>query len=245
MPVAPTFQKYEMLSTEPYEVSGRLYVRVRHPKTRNERQVRWYSDKEYTKLYPEIPVVNEVESIYTRPQKDVLGFEKGYITIFKGDEEVHTEWFQESIARYARWWGWYIVSSAEVPSNIPAGLTPIRLDWEKVGNAEGKLNPEPQIKRAVDELLYEEDNSSFIGEIGDRITLTATVVSAIPLTTNFGRSTMYLLDDTDGNHYVWTTAVKNCFLHEGETYKIRATVKEHRIYKNQKQTVLIRCSEVK
>ena len=71
------------------------------------------------------------------------------------------------------------------------------------------------------------------------------MVSAIPLTTNFGRSTMYLLDDTDGNHYVWTTAVKNCFLHEGETYKMRATVKEHRIYKNQKQTVLIRCSEVK
>ena len=139
--------EYEMLSTEPYEVSGRLYVRVRHPKTRNERQVRWYSDKEYAKLYPEIPVVNEVESIYTRPQKDVLGFEKGYITIFKGDTYAVVDWFRERPeCRFHTYWGWYVISTEEVPT-LPAGIEAVQLRWEDVSyEGEDALKSESAVK---------------------------------------------------------------------------------------------------
>ena len=246
MPVAPTFQKYEMLSTEPYEVSGRLYVRVRHPKTRNERQVRWYSDKEYAKLYSEILVVNEVESIYTRPQKEVLGFQKEYITIFKGDQEIHAEYLRDSNARYTRWWGWYIVSTEDIPADLPTDLIPIQLMWEDVGEANGRLKPEAQIKRVIDSLFYDaDDNSQFMGKIGERLDLVVVLRNSIVLENNFGCSTMYCFDDLEGNHYLWTTSSKGLFSTQKEQYHIRGTVKSHQTYKNKKQTVLLRCTEVK
>ena len=245
MPVAPSFQKYEMISTEPYEVSGRLYVRVRHPNTRNERQVRWYNDKEYSKLYPEIPVANEVEHTYIRPQKDVLGCDKGYITIFRGDDEVHAEWYRMSNARYARWWGWYIVSTEEIPADLPSTLTPVQLMWDAVGDTNGRLKPESAIKIAVDNLLYEDDGSQFIGSIGERIEKKFKITQIITLENGFGHSSMYLFDDEEGNHYTWTTSVKIPFPEEKDWHIIRGTIKDHRMYKNQKQTVLIRCKEVR
>ena len=84
MPVAKSFQSFEML-TEPYTVSGKQYIKVRNPKTGTERQVRWYSDSEFAKLYPEAKVAVQVHDAFYKPQKEVLGFTKGYITIFKGD----------------------------------------------------------------------------------------------------------------------------------------------------------------
>ena len=38
----------------------------------------------------------------TRPYKDVLGFENGYVTLFQGDTFPFIDWFRASIARYLR-----------------------------------------------------------------------------------------------------------------------------------------------
>ena len=78
--VAPSFQGFEFL-TEPYSANGKMYIRVRNPKTGTERQVRWYDNAEFRKLYPSVKV--EIKDKYYRSRKEVLGFDKGYITIFK------------------------------------------------------------------------------------------------------------------------------------------------------------------
>lgn len=239
MPVAKSFQSFEML-TEPYIVSGKQYVKVRNPKTGTERQVRWYSASEFEKLYPEMV---QAQDTFHNIQKEALGFTKGYITIFKGDTHAHIDWFRASIARYARWWGWYIISTEKIPNDLPDGLEPIQLPWDIVGNDDGKLKPESVIQKAVDALIYDEGTSEFVGEIGERIELTLTVTRAIEIENNYGHHMMHIMKDDCGNVYVWTTAAKSW--PEGAVKNVRGTIKDHRTYKNTKQTVLTRCMEVK
>ena len=240
MAVAKSFVDFEFL-TEPYEVSGKMYIKVRNPKTGTERQVRWY---------PEGGVPGATKSVkdhsndpYWKPQKEVLGFTKGYITIFKGDTYSELDWFRASIARYTRWWGWYIISTEEIPEDLPAGIEPIQLPWDLVGQEDGSLKPEHLVKEAVESLIYEGSDSEYQGTIGERLDLYLTVEKAIELDGAYGRSTMHIMRDDCGNLYVWTTASKSWAA--GTEHHIRGTVKDHRTYKNEKQTVLTRCTEIK
>lgn len=241
--VAPSFKDFEMLS-DPYVANGKMYIRLRNPKTGTERVVRWYTNTEYAKLYPTVKEETVVTVTPDSSQKLALGFEKGYITIFKGDTYAQLDWFHESIARYAKWWGWYIISTEEVPADLPASLTPVVLKWESVGLDSGSLKPEAQIKEAVDAILYSDTNSSseYIGSIGERREFTLTVDKNILLESQYGKQFMHIFSDVEGNVYVWTTAAK-CWP-EGDTKRVRATIKDHRLYKGVKQTVLTRATEL-
>lgn len=143
--VAKTYQDWERASA-PYTKDKRTYIDVRHPNTAKVKSVRVYTPQEYKRMYS---VKTNAE---TKPQKDVLGFEKGYITIFKNPRD--EEWFSKNTdCRYARYWGWYIISTKEVPYDLPKGVTPVRLDWEVVGNPDGKLKSEEEVRKNVVALL--------------------------------------------------------------------------------------------
>lgn len=235
--VAKTFQSYEILG-EPYETNKRLYVRVRNPKNGNERVVRWYSEAEYRKLYPKEETVVASATDY----KKILGFEKGYITIFKGITDLNEEWFHRlPQARYHVAWGWYIISTEDVPVMLPDGVEAKELLWETIGNADNSLKNREEIRHAVENIIYDKDGSDFVGEIGERLDLTLTVQTAIPIETNFGRSVMYIFKDANNNELIWTTAAK-VNLSCGSTYNMRGTIKDRRIYKGKRQSILNRCS---
>ena len=240
MPVAKSYQSLEIVG-DVFVSSGRQYVNVK-TKSGALKTVRWYSDAEYRKMYPEVVAVDRSADPYYKPQKEVLGFTKGYITIFKGDTYAEIDWFRASIARYARWWGWYIISTEEVPADLPAGIEAIRLPWESVGQNSGELKPESLVKEAVEALIYDGSDSEYQGALGERLDLYLTVERTIELDGNYGRSTMHLMRDDCGNLYVWTTASKSWAV--GSEHHIRGTVKDHRTYRNEKQTVLTRCTEV-
>ena len=241
MPVAKSYQSLEIVG-DVFISSGRQYVNVKL-KSGKLKTARWYSDAEYRKMYPEAPAVDRSADPYYKSQKEVLGFIKGYITIFKGDTYAEIDWFRASIARYARWWGWYIISTEEVPVDLPEGIEPIQLPWELVGQEDGKLKPEHLVKEAVEALIYEAGTSEFVGEIGERIELTLTVIRAIKIENDYGHSIIHIMEDDCGNVYVWITAAKNW--PEGSVKTVRSTVKDHQIYKNTKHTVLTRCMEIK
>ena len=240
MPVAKSYQELEIVG-DVFVSSGRQYVNVKL-KSGKLKTVRWYSDAEYRKMYPEAVAVDRSVDPYYKPQKEVLGFTKGYITIFKGDTYSEIDWFRASIARYTRWWGWYIISTEEVPADLPAGIEAIRLPWESVGQDSGELKPENLVKEAVEALIYDGSDSEYQGALGERLDLYLTVERTIELDGNYGRSTMHLMRDDCGNLYVWTTASKSWAV--GSEHHIRGTVKDHRTYRNEKQTVLTRCTEV-
>lgn len=220
--VAPSFQKYPTFG-EPYEKNGRQYIVIVYPDGHH-REVRWY----------------EEEPKRIRSVKEVLGFSKGYITIFKGDTYSLLDWFREEPkCRYHNFWGWYCVSEEELPE-IPAGLETVRLEWDKVAFAdEDQLRPESQIKEYIDSLIYGPSPSKWQGEVGDRIDRTLTVTKITELDGGYyGPSTFFLF--TDGvNEYCWTTAAKKLEL--GKTYEVRGTIKSLQKYKGKEQTVLTRC----
>lgn len=240
MLVAKSYQELEIVG-DVFVSSGRQYVNVRL-KSGKLKTVRVYSEAEYRKMYPEVIAVDRSADLYRKPQKEVLGFAKGYITIFKGDTYAEVDWFRASIARYARWWGWYIISTEEIPNDLPDGLEPIQLPWDIVGNDDGKLKPESIVQKAVEAIIYDAGTSEFVGEIGERVELTLTVTRAIEIENNYGHSMMHIMEDDCGNVYVWTTAAKSW--PEGTVKNVRGTIKDHRTYKNTKQTVLKNCREI-
>jgi hypothetical protein len=240
--VAPSFQQFEQLG-EPYLVSGKMYVMVRNPKTGTERQVRWYNDKEYQKAYPDKKDA-VASSTVASSQKTALGFDEGYITIFKGDTYPCLEWFQErKECRYAHLWGWYVVSTEQVPTDLPAGISAVRLPWESVGQTNGTLKPETAIKQAIDALLYEAGSSEWMGKVGERLDLVLTVTLNRSVENNYGVGHIHHFEDADGNLYGWFTNARDWPV--GETKTIRGTVKELSLDHNRKITWLTRCQEVK
>ena len=242
MAVAKSYQELEIVG-DVFISSGRQYVNVKL-KSGKLKTVRWYSDKEYAKMYPgETAKTCSADSSTYKSHRECLGFDKGYVTIFKGDTYAEIDWFRASIARYTRWWGWYIISTEEVPADLPEGITPIQLPWELVGQEDGNLKPEHLVKEAVESIIYDESESEYVGSIGERLELFLTVEKVIELDNNFGRSSMHIFKDDCGNSYVWTTASKTWPV--GSEHHIKGTVKDHRKYRNQCQTILTRCLEVK
>lgn len=242
MPVAKSFAEFEILC-EPYNANGKMYIQVRNPKTNTIRTVRWYTEQEYNKLYPEAPIIANNKVVKT--QKEVLGFAKGYITIFKGEiDEPILEWFQEKTeCRYTRWWGWYIMSTENLPSDLPSGITPVQLPWELVGKEDGSLKLESEVAENVDSLLYNDSPSEYIGSIGERLELSITITALYKMDNGFNgaASNLHIMEDKDGNVFTWTTSAKSWSV--GTEKVIRGTVKEHKLYKGVKQTVLTRCME--
>ena len=190
-------------------------------------------------MYPNEPEVEEFKRI--KPQKEVLGFTNGYITIFKGNTYEEKDYFKLSSARYSRLWGWYFISTEELPENIPEDVEPIKLPWEMVGNSDESLKNESEVIAAVESLIYDPGTSEFQGEVGERLELILTVEKAIELEGYYGVSTCYTMRDYDGNCFVWITSSTKARLEIEKEYHIRGTVKEHKTYKRQKQTILSRC----
>lgn len=240
--VAPSFQSYSIVS-EIYYSNKKAYVKIMNPKTGNTRSCRWYTDEEYQKLYGK-PKDSVTVDKYYKTQKEVLGFAKGYITIFgpEGmDEEL--EYFRYNPFRYCRFWGWYWPSDTELPSDIPEGIKVIRLDWDAVGGPNGSLRDEMTVTSVIDRLFYPDCASQYQGTVGERIERVLTVTFNYHLDTKFGYSSLHCFTDENGNNYTWTTSSKDW--PQGSVHKVRGTVKEHRIYKGQSQTVLTRVTEIK
>ena len=216
---------------------------VRKP-TGATKQVRAYTEMEYRKMYPTDipPVVAQTASV-----KNVLGFQEGYIWIFKGDLDNAEYWFERTdVCRYHVSFGWYIVSIDNIPFDIPSCIESVKLPWEKVGNADGTLLPKATIQAAVDALRFGDSASEYQGNIGDRLDLSVTLTRVIDLGENqFGStSRIYCFIDENQNEYSWTTGVSKNWL-VNDQLKLRGTVKQHDIVKGVKFTMLTRVAEVK
>ena len=243
--VAKTYQSNHTILTEPFEEKGREYVMVKNTRTGTERKVRWYTQEEYDKMYAAASPTSRKESRPYKSQREALGFQKGYVTIFKGDTYTYLEWFRHSIARYCGWWGWYVVSTDELPNDIPEELTAITLPWHLVGDEDGYIfDDKALIKANIESLIYtDESPSEFQGEIGERLDLDLVVVSTHDQDGYYGRERLHYMTDAEGNQYLWKTASKAWEV--GDCYHLRGTVKNHAKIRNVKTTVLTRCTLVK
>jgi hypothetical protein len=238
--VAKSFQALTLVG-EPFQESGRMYIYVKNEKTGSTRKVRWYTETEYYKMYPDDPRGEIIKM--TKTQKEIFGFDNGYVTIFSNSMDEENEFHRLSNARYCLRFGWYVVSTEPVSPDLPNGVTAIQLPWELVGNADGSLKPTIEVRQAVDRLLYADNTSEYVGDVGERLELTLTVVNTIFLECDYGKDTVHTFEDQNGNQFIWSTSAKSWEI--GTEKRLRGTVKQHQTYKNIKQTVLTRCMEVK
>ena len=245
--VAKSYQGLKELSA-PYKHNGKMYITI-ETKSGNCKDVRWYTEAEYAKLYPN-DKFEKAASEYYKTQKYILGFDKGYITIFSGVKPEHEEWFERSICRFARYWGWYVISTEEVPADLPNGVKPVRLDWAPMDNGKEWLKDEAAVKMHVQNTLIDSvreaktATSKQQGTIGERLELNLHIIAKSEVEDKRYHTTTYTytMEDSNGNRYEWKTAAKNWDF--DTKHHIRGTVKEYKGTADYIITVLTRCMEV-
>ena len=245
--VAKSYQTWPV-EGEAFENNGKMYLKVRNPKGEI-KQVRAYSETEYKRLYKETCASPASQSgVAVKPQgpvvKHILGFDEGYIWIFKGDLEHADYWFERTReCRFHRLIGWYIISTESIPFDIPSCIQSVQLPWELVGNEDGTLKCKEDIEKALCFIRADKlSKSTFQGQIGQRLEVSIYVDKVIDLEANQYGSINHLhtFVDEKENIYIWNTASRR--LNEGDNLRIRGTVKEHKNYQGVQQTIFTRCS---
>ena len=118
----------------------------------------------------------------------------------------------------------------------------MRLPWELVGNDDGTLKDNAIINKVVENLIYDEGNSRYQGEVGDKIERDVKVIKNIEAENYYGINHIMTFIDANENLYCWSTAAKNWEV--GKELTIKGTIKSLGTYQKQKITYLTRCSEV-
>lgn len=215
-------------------------------------EVRWYTDAQRASMdkaaekRAAAKVVKDEERRIKFAARNAFGFgNAGYITLIQGDNEVIKEWRTE-LPEHTVWYndlfGWFIPSGRE-PETIPAELNAYRLDWDNVRDFNDEENltirDKEEIRKYIHTLLYGESKSKYQGMPGDWLEKEITIKKNIAVSNQYGDSHLHVMEDADGNVYVWTTASKS--IEENKTMLMRMKVKEHKEYQGVKQTVVYYC----
>lgn len=248
MPVAKSYSNLKQLGV-PYKDKGKAYVRVILDNG-IEKVIRWYSDAEYARMYPE-EKKDRTKDPYYKPQKYTLGFDKGYITIFKGVTKDNEWWFQQKDeCRCTRWWGWYVPSTVAVPVDYPEGVQEVKLMWDPMGKEDEWLKEESVVYEHVRKTLAaaspkKSNVTSPQEKIGDRLEIVVKVIGKQTEKNEryHSKTHLYELQDQKGNLYKWKTSAKDWVI--GTHHHIRGTVKEFDELSGEPCIVLTRCIEQK
>jgi hypothetical protein len=249
--VAKSYQGWEQ-NGAPYEANGKMYMKLNNPKG-GIKEVRAYSESEYRRLYKEAPPCGfaaqpnvQIKAPTGPVVKDILGFQEGYIWIFKGNLENADYWFSRTPeCRFSVLWGWYVVSTESIPFDIPSCIQSIQLPWEKVGNSDGTLLPKGIVEAAVNEIRYGGHPSQYQGTVGERLTLKLYLSRLEVKTANkYGPQYIYEFEDQNANKFEWTTGVKKDWS-VGDEINCKAGVKAHETTHGVRITLLTRLMEEK
>lgn len=235
MPVARTYSKFE-LSGEPFKENGRMYVNVVAPK--GIKKVRWYSDAEYKRMYPDEITENDIMDFNAY---HAFGFDRGgFITIYKGDIETfakeHREYFWYNLI-----FDYYTPSSIEIPK-LPTSITPIQLKWEEVCGHDTKMRPHDEVRKIVESYIYTKIESKYQGEVNEWLQKTVAIREKTSKESRFGTKHTYTLVDAEGNSYIWETGTKDYA--RNTTVSLKMKVKEHKEVNGEQCTVVWYCKEI-
>ncbi len=145
MPVSPMYQSYFRITKEPFIKKGKRYITVQHKNTKNNRDVRWYSESEYAKLY------GKENSNSIPDMKKKYGFERGPILIVRYNQMRDEEYLRRSGARYILGIGWYFPSDSVLPNDVPPHFKYLLLGWEEFKQDKTHMKPIIEIAKILDE----------------------------------------------------------------------------------------------
>ena len=238
MAAAKTYEKMALIG-EPFEQNGKMYVQVAAPK--GAKTVRWYTDAEYRRMYPNAKVVDTTMDFDAR---HAFGFgPDGYITLYKGkDLEEWADNEHESL-RYNLTFGYYTPSHLELPRLID-GIEPIRLNWDEVAAEGNKMKSHEEVRKYVNILLVpaSDSKSRFQGAENEWLQKEVTVRAKKSADSRYGTKHTYTLADAEDNLYIWETGAKDYSI--DTTISLKMKVKAHKEIDGSKVTVVWYCKEV-
>lgn len=237
--VAKSYQNLPRVGEE-FLSAGKYYVNIQM-KNGKVKPVRAYSEKEYAKLYGEVPLEKD-------EQKRALGFAKDFIWIFGPEVGMNEEdeYFLDSKARFHKSWGWYFVSDEELPQDLPFRYNPIKLPWEVVGLPNGALKKEAEANVSVESFFTPDSAiSNYPHSIGEKIEIEVKLDRTAPVETGFGIATLFrMIGVADNLPYIWITSAKRDW-QAGRQFKIKGTIKDLKNRDGEFQIILLRVNEVK
>jgi len=238
MSVAKTYSNFP-IEGEPFKENGRMYVNVRAPK--GIKKVRWYTDAEYKRMYPDEVVKTDIMDFDAR---HAFGFgPEGFITIYKGHNL--KEWAEDNLQnlRYNNTFLYYTPGRLELP-RISEGIEPIKLIWDEVKYEGNKMKSHEEVSKYVANLLSTDvcGTSEYQGSIDEWLQKEVTVREKSTKESRFGTKHTYYLDDAMNNTYVWETGAKDypCNM----VLRLKMKVKEHKEINGTKVTIVWYCKEV-
>lgn len=214
------------------------------------RKWRIYTE-EYRKMLDERNAKRQEKKLQERkaqaPYRNAVFFDKmglavdGSAYVVMGDTYERRNELKEAGARFMPRIGWYFANNVDGFDTRLFGIESFgKVDacdrWEIMFNG---VLAEP-IKKAQEEYIKENSNSEYVGEVGDKISIVATVDHCACFDTQFGRMRIYTFIDSDNNVFVWKTSTAT-FLGDGQKVQLSGKIKEHNEYRVIKQNVMTRC----
>lgn len=206
--------------------------------------------KEYTPEYAakleERRIAREKKKAPERNSKILKdnGFnEDGFMWIVLGDTYSIKEDLKAAGAKFDRVFLWHFDHEPEEFSCVRISIEDVA---EKTEVDTWLINENWVVADYIKNLLREnapKTASEYVGNVGDKFEGLVTLVKVHTYETHFTYygelNFIYKFKDQNGNTLIWKTS--NRSLEEGETYRIKGTIKEHSEYDGDKQTVLTRC----
>jgi hypothetical protein len=236
MPVAKTYASME-IQGEPFTENKRTYVNVITPK--GLKKVRWYSNAEYKRMYPDVVVENDVMDFDART---AFGFgAEGYIFIYHGQNV--EEWAENDRTNIWRnnTFDYYTPGRYELPS-LNSSIEARKLKWEDVAAEGNKMKPHEEVRKIIAAMWPENSNSEYQGQVNDWLQKEVTIREKKSKDSRYGEKHTYILEDTEDNTYVWETGAKDYPI--AQTISLKMKVKEHKEIDGKKMTVVWYCKEV-
>ena len=235
MAVAKTYEKMALVG-EPFQENGKMYVNVQAPK--GQKKVRWYSDAEYRRMYPNA-VKNDIMDFNAR---HAFGFgPEGFITIYQGHNLEDWADAEHDHLRFNCTFGYYTPGRLELPT-LTKDIIPIKLTWKEVAAEGNKMKPHEEVhKYVMSHLNPNNDVSQYQGNKDEWLQKDVAVRAKKSADSRYGTKHTYTLADAEGNIYIWETGAKDYPL--DATVSLKMKVKEHKEISNEKVTVVWYCKE--
>lgn len=118
--IAPAFQSYLILSKSPFMKETKLYITVLNQKTKTKRDVRYYNDSEYAKMYG------------TKISSPTPDFSKGPILVVRNYKLEDEEYLRKAQTQYFIGAGYYFTSGQILPADAPPHFRYLLLSWKEI-----------------------------------------------------------------------------------------------------------------
>ena len=178
----------------------------------------------------------EQENIPPITEKDISDAVNAIVTTVKTTEGTATNQ-RRAFQRNSYLQSLYLVAQRGTFSPKEIGLAASIMSYaQRVWESEKKREDEIVARRAAGLRP-----SEYLGDIGDRIEVDATLLHVRSLPNSFGISTLCKWETNAGDKITWFASNAPDFLAVGRTYILKGTIKDLSMYKGEKQTVLTRC----